>query len=309
LKIDKVEPHLTFKVWGGEKLWPYKSPQKSGELKDKPEEPLGETWEVSLHEDGVSKTSDGRLLTELYSSSELPYLIKFIDTGANLSIQVHPDDDYAKLNENSSGKTECWLILDAEPGAGIYLGLKDGVSKDMLNEAISKNERVDKLLNYYEVTPGEFFYVPARSIHAIGEGVTLAEIQQSSGITYRVWDWNRLGLDGKPRELHIDKALEVINFDSAANTKESFNHIGNVFNGENEQIAKHRDFSVRSYSLSSGDERLLPKVETVTTVVVLDGELECGNQTLTKFECATLSPNQDNVCVRIKTETKFLIVS
>lgn len=305
MKIDKVQPHLTFKVWGGEKLWQYKSPKNQGEVQ--PEEPLGETWEVSRHSDGTSLTSEGEKLSELYSEAELPYLIKFIDTGANLSIQVHPDDDYASVHENDSGKTECWLIMDSQPGAGIYLGLKSGVDKEKLKAAIDKGESVNELLNFYEVKAGDFFFVPAGSIHAIGEGVTLAEIQQSSGITYRVWDWNRMGTDGKPRELHIQKALDVINFDSKLNTKEYFKYIPESFKHPEIRLVEHDDFTVTFFSAKE-TELEIDLDKRVNSLVVLEGEIECLGQTFSKYDCGILPPNDGKVCVRIDSEAKFLFV-
>jgi mannose-6-phosphate isomerase len=305
LKIDKVKPHLTFKVWGGEKLKILKSPQKEGEASS---DPLGETWEVSNHKDGPSTTIEGKSLKDLYNDSELPYLIKFIDTSDNLSVQVHPDDTYADNFEDDSGKTECWIILDAEPGAGIYLGFKEGVTKAALETAIEENKDVNDLLHFYEVKPGQFFFVPAKTIHAIGKGVTLAEVQQSSGITYRVWDWNRVGLDGKPRELHVDKALDVLNFEPEANTKEFFKYVSNIFEKTQSEVIDHPDFLVHSYSISSGEEIKVEGRNRVSSIVVLSGEVSCGEVSLKQFDCATISPDTKEFCVKIIKDAKFLIV-
>lgn len=203
--LEKLNPTIVRKIWGGEKLKKLKSlDSDNSEI-----EPIGETWEIY--------------------QEELPYLAKFIDTSQELSVQVHPGDDYARLHENSSGKTECWIILHADEGEGIYLGLKEGIGKEQLLKAINNQEQIQQLLNFYPVKKGDFFFVPAGSIHAIGKHVTLAEVQQNSGITYRVWDWNRLDHLGHARELHVEKSLEVINFDSACNRQDFFQYRQNLF--------------------------------------------------------------------------------
>jgi mannose-6-phosphate isomerase len=246
-----LEPHLVSKVWGGEKLKSLKGFHSF-------EGPLGETWEVSRLSEGctaVRGLGDEGHLSQLTCESELPYLVKFIDTTDNLSVQVHPGDSYAKEHENSKGKTECWLILDAVEGSGIYLGLKPNITKEQFKKSILEKEDLSQFMNYYPVKKGDFFYVSAGSIHAIGSGVTLAEIQQSSGVTYRVWDWNRVGLDGKERELHIEKALQVIEFENEKNSSDFFqmkksllSQIGKV------ELVRHEDFNVDLYNLSSSQE-------------------------------------------------------
>lgn len=205
-KIVKLTPTLMEKPWGGVKL---KEIYKS----DLPN--IGETWEVSTHPNGVSFFGD-RPLTDF---GKLDYLIKFIDTNDNLSVQVHPDDEYAQKHEGDNGKPECWFILNAEKGAGVYLGFKEGVDKEKFQYAVEHNEDVSKLLNLVEVKAGDFINLPPGSVHAIGKGVTLCEVQRSSDITYRVWDWNRADANGNSRELHLDKAMDVLNFDESFNKK------------------------------------------------------------------------------------------
>jgi mannose-6-phosphate isomerase len=123
-------------------------------------------------------------------------------------VQVHPDDEYALKNENSLGKTEMWYIVEAEEGAGIYLGFKKSITKEELSEAI-KEKRLTELMNFYRVSAGECYFIPAGTIHAIGKGCLIAEIQQNSNLTYRVYDYGRVGKDGKERELHVEKAKAV----------------------------------------------------------------------------------------------------
>ena len=297
--IVKLKPSIIEKIWGGKKL---------AQMKAIPEgkyDQIGETWEVSLLKDGPSYCEDsGKEISELLGSNSFQYLVKFIDASDDLSIQVHPDDEYAKKNENSLGKTECWFILDADPGCGIYLGLREGVDKKRLEHAILEKEDVSKLLNFVPVKEGDFFFVPAGTIHAIGKGVTLAEVQQSSGITYRVWDWNRVDNEGKSRELHVDKALDVINFKSDRNRLDSFKMEGEVKSDSLRTLIQHRDFNVDYYKFNKGEgsveisrsrehrpssilnlnsrfslnDNIMNPYETV----IMDGELDISIKTLEK---------------------------
>jgi len=236
--IFKLKAAASHKIWGGSKLSKLKSIALEGKL------PVGETWEVSVHSDGLAQTETGPL-SDLVNSKELPYLVKFIDTSDVLSIQVHPDENYAQLNENSRGKTECWLILDAGEDGGIYLGFKENVNKDEFEAALKSGAKIDDYLQFYPVKRGDFFYVPAGAVHAIGANVFLAEVQQSSNITYRVWDWNRLDNKGNTRELHVDKAMEVLNFDPKFNSEETFKVSRNIFSNENgHTVITHEDFNV-----------------------------------------------------------------
>lgn len=241
----KLKPHIATPIWGGRRL---------SVLKNLPNYAvIGETWEVSCHLNGASRLEDGRSLYTIVTEEQLPYLIKFIDTAANLSVQVHPDDLFARKHENSQGKTECWIILDAVPGAGIFLGLKKGISRDVFYQALQENRNMSELLEFYPVERGDFFFVPAGAAHAIGQGVFLAEIQQSSGITYRVWDWNRVDKDGRPRELHVDKALQVIRFDDSFNDPRNFKVQKNLFATDfKKNVINHPQFNVATYNMNCG---------------------------------------------------------
>ena len=213
----RLKPVLKNYLWGGEKLI-------SSWGKESCAGPLAESWELAAHKDGDNLILDGELknftLSEAVKRNPeiaaknfnpeniFPLMVKLIDSAQPLSIQVHPDDDYAQRVENSKGKTELWYILDHEPDAFIYLGFKKEITRSEFEQAI-KNNALLEILNKIKVHSGDSFFIPAGTVHSIGAGITLAEIQENSNITYRVYDYGRAGADGKPRELHIAKALDV----------------------------------------------------------------------------------------------------
>ena len=214
MKIEKLYPAYKDYLWGGSKL-----KEKYGKQTDT--DPLAESWELSFHKDGLTRISDGRTLAEAVCKKDLgenaekfeffAVLNKFIDAKQNLSVQVHPSDGYALKNEGSYGKTEMWYIVDAEEGAGIYLGFKKSVTAKEVQLAIEEN-RLTELLNFYSVKAGESYFIPSGTVHAIGAGCLIYEIQQNSNLTYRVYDYGRKDKNGKERELHVEKALKVADF-------------------------------------------------------------------------------------------------
>lgn len=185
---------------------------------------LAETWELSCHPDGPSILADGPEAGQTLASyltahpealgrdgqrfSEFPVLIKLIDAARDLSIQVHPDDAYARTHEGQNGKTEMWYILSAEPDAYLYCGFTRDISREELARRIADNT-LPEVLRHVSVRAGDVVFIPAGTIHAICRGILVAEVQQSSNVTYRVCDYGRLGPDGKPRALHIAQALDV----------------------------------------------------------------------------------------------------
>jgi mannose-6-phosphate isomerase len=209
-----LQPVFQERIWGGTKLQ-----QIFGY--DIPSSTTGECWAVSAHPNGQSVVKDGPYagLTlgqlwsshpELFRSSSpvFPLLTKLLDASDDLSVQVHPDDEYASQHENGElGKTECWYIVDAEPGATIIYG-HHAETKEQLIEMIQSG-KWDELLTRVPVKPGDFFYVPSGTIHALGKGIVVLETQQSSDTTYRVYDYDRRDKNGNTRELHLDKAIEV----------------------------------------------------------------------------------------------------
>ncbi len=213
MKIEKLFGVCKDYLWGGSKL-------KESYGKDTACTPCAESWELSFHSDGKTRLADGRTLEEAVTPKALganvtkfpffPVLIKFIDAKSNLSVQVHPSDEYALANENSFGKTEMWYIVEADEGAGIYLGFSRDVSVEEYERAIRENTLTD-LLRFVPVKTGESYLIPSGTIHAIGAGCVICEIQQNSNLTYRVYDYGRRDANGNFRELHIEKAKLVTN--------------------------------------------------------------------------------------------------
>jgi mannose-6-phosphate isomerase len=218
----RFQPILRRLIWGGRRL---------GTVLQKPignEGDYAESWELSDYHDSVSVVYEGSLAgttlrqlvqkrgQELLGSAvdshdQFPLLVKFIDAHQNLSVQVHPNDEKGRRLAGDNGKTETWVIIDAEPGSLIYAGLKLGVGEAEFTEAIQR-KTVEHLLHRFEPKPGESILIEAGTVHAIGAGVLLAEIQEMSDATFRIDDWGRLGDDGKPRPLHIRQAMESIDF-------------------------------------------------------------------------------------------------
>lgn len=216
-------PDFQERVWGGKKL-------STVLKKEIPYEHTGESWEIACHANGQSVVREGeyqglsfeellvqqgeRVIGKAFSKGDrFPLLIKFIDAMEKLSVQVHPEDAYAKIHEHGElGKSECWYIIEAEEGAKLVAGLKDGVTKELFEQKVKEN-RLEEVLHEVEVKAGDVLDIPAGLIHAIGDGILLAEVQQNSDTTYRVYDWGRVGLDGKPRDLHLRQSLEVSDFE------------------------------------------------------------------------------------------------
>lgn len=213
-------PLFKERIWGGTKL--KKIFNCTGI-----QENIGEAWVISDHPNGksviVNGEFTGRTLSDLlqicpewFCSSRItnfPLLVKLLYSNKDLSVQVHPDDEYAIRNEGGGfGKTECWYIIESEPGAEIVFGHKAKNRKEFIK--LSNEDKWNDLLVRISVQPGDFFFIPSGTVHAIGKGIVLLEVQQNSDITYRMYDYNRIGLDGKKRDLHFEKALNVIKFES-----------------------------------------------------------------------------------------------
>lgn len=213
------EPVFIKKPWGGKKLTGQEGVGEAFLISDFPDQStqsLGKT--ISILQSRYGNSFLGNEICKKYGK-RLPIYLKELDATDNLSIQVHPNDIKAReLEGDSFGKSEAWYILNTGEGAGLYLGLKSGINKERLHTALEKNEKISDLLNFVPVKPGDCFYIPAGLVHALGANINLLEPQQNSNTTYRIWDWGRLDKDGNPRPLHIEKAMQVINFDSEFNT-------------------------------------------------------------------------------------------
>ena len=222
MKPIKLKPAVKDYIWGGTRLR-----DEYGIETDL--NPVAEAWVLSCHKDGESVALggefDGMPLSRIIKKCGVdilgenskkfdffPILVKLIDAKGNLSIQVHPSDEYALEHEGQYGKTEMWYVVDCDEGASLYYGFKEKISKEEFKARI-ENDTILEVLNKVPVQKGDCFFIESGTIHAIGEGLLIAEIQQNSNLTYRVYDYGRVGADGKPRELHVEKALKVTTLD------------------------------------------------------------------------------------------------
>ena len=273
-------------LWGGNRL-------KTEFNKEIDLVPLAETWECSTHPDGPSVIVTGRhagkTLAELLkehpeylgkhpgTEGELPVLIKFIDAKKNLSVQVHPDDDYARKYENGQlGKTEMWYVMDAAPDAQLVYGFNHDITKEQLRQSL-KDGTVEKYLQKVKIQKDDVFFIEAGTVHAIGAGALIAEIQESSNLTYRLYDYNRVGKDGKLRKLHIDKALAVANLKSSSEPCQPLRLLKYKKGSATELLCRCKYFQVERYLLNTESSRKLVEFQTAgdtfEVFLCLDG---CG---------------------------------
>jgi len=269
----KLFPALKDYVWGGTRLRDI-----YGRDKDCTLDRVSESWEVSIHPDGPSTLQNGETLASYLEKNpqavdkkgrKFPILIKYIDALQNLSVQVHPNDAYARKNENDNGKTEMWYILSADEGAGIYCGFARDTNKKEFLEKV-KDGTVEEMLNFIPVKAGDCFLIEAGTVHAICKGCLICEIQQSSNVTYRVYDYNRMGVDGKPRALHVDKAVDVINFKKFKDNTGTKAPVESE-RGSSQHLTACAYFSVEKVTLAGGLYNTVNE-NSFTAVCVLSGE-------------------------------------
>ena len=289
MDVLQFEPIVKRIRWGGRRL---------GTLLNKPighETDYAESWEIADHGTDQSIIRGGefagwtlsKLLTEHgervlgYSQqspeqSQFPLLIKFLDANDRLSLQVHPNDELAKqVAPQENGKTEAWVIVAAEPGSVLFSGLKQGVDRAAFENAIASDSLLD-VLHTIEVAVGDCVFIPAGTVHAISEGILLAEIQQQSDITYRIHDWGRLGTDGKPREIHVEQSLLCTDFDRGPVGPVEPNTIA-ASAGHQHELLVESDYFVIERQIASAPV----DIETngrFRTVMVLDGDMTLQGQ-------------------------------
>lgn len=296
------EPNLHEVVWGGNQLKPYKGLPPSIE-------PIGESWEVSavpsstsIVSNGIYTSKDliavinensdailGRKVNEKYQS-KLPLLVKFIDAKRDLSIQVHPNDEMAMRLHGKMGKSEMWYVIKADEGAHLYAGFKQEITPKEYQKRVEDGTITDVLADH-QVKAGDVFYLPAGRVHAICGGILLAEVQQSSDVTYRIFDYNRLGMDGKPRELHSELAAQALDYHVEPNYRTEYVDSSN----KAVQIIDSPFFSVRVMEVSKPFHRDLKKYDSFIITMCIEGDCKIrvrstGEEVLLKQGNSTLIP-------------------
>jgi len=278
------EPIYIEKPWGGSKLTGTPGTGEAFLISDfKGFETKSPAGTIPFLKKKFGQRFLGVEITREYSGL-LPVYLKELDAIDNLSVQVHPDDALAgKLENEPFGKNESWIILGAAKNSGIYIGLKPGVTKEILLKILKSNEDISKLMNFVGVSPGDFFYLPAGLIHALGGNVNLLEPQQNSNRTYRVWDWGRVDKNGKSRELHIEKALEAINFDPGFNRK--YSRKGTP---DGSTIIKSPGFRVKLHGPES-ETLSLPECPSYRILTSMNGSVSIK---MDNIESSTLNPGK-----------------
>lgn len=296
------EPNLHTVVWGGNQLRTYKGLEPT-------DEPIGESWEVSAVPSSTSVISNGewkgRDLTSVISEhpeeilgrsvnnkyhGQLPLLVKFIDAKRDLSIQVHPNDEMAQREHGKMGKSEMWYIIKAEEGAHLYAGFKQEITPHEYQKRVEDGS-ITEVLADHKVKSGDVFYLPAGRVHAICGGIMLAEVQQSSDVTYRIYDYNRPGLDGKPRELHTELAAKALDYHVEKNYLTDYQ----ASIDQAVQIVDTPYFDVRVMEISSPFHRNLLKYDSFIISMCIEGDCKIkirstGEEILLKEGNSTLIP-------------------
>jgi mannose-6-phosphate isomerase len=278
----KFKPIYKEKIWGDQRL----RTELNKEID--PDKNMGESWEISTVKENVSVAANGFLagnnlqeLIEVYMGdlvgekvfekhgTEFPLLFKFIDADDVLSIQVHPDDEMAREKHNSNGKTEMWYVISAEKGARLISGFNQEMDQETYLKHLNSST-LPEILNHEKVQSGDVFFLPAGRVHAIGAGILLAEIQQTSDVTYRIYDWDRVGSDGKPRELHTDLALEAMDFKYYGQYRTEYETKRN----EASRLVQSDYFTTNLLELTRPMQRDLIELDSFIAYMCLDGKAE-----------------------------------
>ncbi|QZT38139.1 class I mannose-6-phosphate isomerase [Halosquirtibacter xylanolyticus] len=316
----KFTPILKDKIWGGKKL---------EDILGKKIAPLpnaGESWEISGVEGDVSTVANGFLagndlqdLIEVYMGelvgdsvyesfgTEFPLLIKFIDANDDLSIQVHPDDTLSKERHNAFGKTEMWYVVQADKGSTLISGFSKEVTKEEYVKAVEDNT-VMEMLNTEEVQAGDVFFMPAGRVHAIGSGLLVAEIQQTSDVTYRIYDFNRKDADGNGRELHTELAVDAIDFTKEDNYRTAYE----VKNNESSELVSCKYFTTNVLELTENIEMSYNKLDSFVIYMCLEGAYEIqweeGTVEVGLGETVLVPASMENFTLKPKGQAKLLEV-
>ena len=313
--ILKLNPVFKDYLWGGTKLR-----EEYGFESDLTK--LAEGWMLSCHKDGENTVENGefagKTLTEVVKTNPdflgengnkfeyFPILIKLIDAKNDLSVQVHPDNEYAMRVEKEYGKTECWYILDCDEGAELIYGFNREISSEEFKEKIADNTFLETV-NKVKVKKGDLFFIEAGTLHAIGSGILLAEIQQNSNTTYRVYDYGRLGADGKPRELHVEKAIDVTNCVPPTRSTEPEGELVEYDNYSTQLLTECDLFSVKKVSIKDffdgvADEKSFVSVLVTDGVGTIDGiEIRKGDSLFipANYGTFTIKGNIEAIITRV----------
>ena len=278
----KLEAPLKDYLWGGTRL-------KDEYGKKTNLDKVAESWELACHKDGKSKIVNGEaagmfledwltgqdksvLGTNAASFPYFPLLIKLIDAKGDLSVQVHPDNDYAMRVEGEYGKTEMWYIVDCEPGASLLYGFKEKISKEEFERRIADNTLLE-VCNRVPVKKGDVFFIDSGTLHAIGKGILICEIQQNSNTTYRIYDYGRVGKDGKPRELHVKKAIDVTKLEPPTKPTTALAKI-DIIPGLDMELLAECEYFTAYHAALEGEAGLKAGSESFQTFTVLSGSLQ-----------------------------------
>ena len=300
MSILKLTPSCKDYLWGGSRLRTDFGVQSDLN-------PLAEAWVLSCHPDGPSYLPDGTMLADYLAAHPeaagtdckkfemFPVLTKFIDAKNSISIQVHPSNEYALEHEHQYGKTEMWYVLDAAPGAQLIYGFKEKISKEAFKAAI-ENNTLPQVLNHVDIHKGDVFFIEAGTVHAIGKGALIAEIQQNSNVTYRVYDYDRRGADGKPRELHVAKALDVAVPEPPKYDTQPMGQKENIGGGSRQLLARCPLFTVYHYAVSD-TVQLAAGAESFQHILVTDGNGTIDGRLLQKGDSFLVPAGYGNFAV------------
>ena len=311
----KFKPRVKERIWGGQAILSKKGKAAGRLAKDKL---YGESWDLSSVKGDISVVANGFLkgnnlqeIIEVYMGElvgeeiferyglEFPLLVKYLDCNDKLSVQVHPDDALALERHDSFGKTEAWYVVDCKPGAAIYLGFKDlNITREEYIAAVAES-RLESLLNRVEVKPGDVFFIPAGTVHALGAGIEVVEVQQTSDITYRIYDWDRVDAAGKGRELHTALAVDAIDFEADADL---LHKKYDLKAGESYKVIESDYFTMTLHEIDSEGEFDRSMIDSFIIYIAIKGSMQIiadGNsETLDEGEVVLIPAEVGDITIK-----------